>query len=171
MPEGAEGEQPKKKFPLKMAIVLAAVMIVEGLAIGIAFWVAGGPSEVEATTAFDDPEAEENRPTILLVTSGKYQNTRSGQPFLYDTEIQVSVKNKHADLVQEKVTNLEPMISDRVVTIFRRAEPAHLNEPERQTLKRQLKATLNDILGNSPDGEPFVIEVLISNMKQFSTDI
>ncbi|MEM1211521.1 MAG: flagellar basal body-associated FliL family protein [Planctomycetota bacterium] len=171
MPEGAEAEQPQKKFSLKMAVVLATVMLVEGLAIGIAFWVVGGPSEVEGTTAVDDAEAEENKPTILLVTAGKYQNTRSGQPFLYDTEIQISVKNKHSELVQDKVNELEPKISDRVVTIFRRAEPAHLNEPERQTLKRQLKATLNDILGNSPDGEPFVMEVLISNMKQFSTDI
>lgn len=171
MPDGAEAEQPAKKFNLKMAIVLGVVMLLEGLAIGVAFWIVGGPSEVEATTAVNDPEAEQNRPTELLVTAGKFQNTRTGQPFLYDTEIKITVKSKHEKAALALIDSNEGKISDRVTTIFRRAEPAHLNEPERQTLKRQLKATLNDLMGTTPDGDTFVLEVIIPNMKQYSTDI
>lgn len=172
MPDNPENpEVPKKKIPLKMLIILGVVMLIEAIAIGGAFLLAGGPSDVEATAIADDPEAEMNQPVEVIVTSGKFQNTRSGQPFLYDTEIYITVKRKNQDLTNARKEAMQARIDSHITTIFRRAEPAHLNEPDRQTLKRQVKAAMNNLFGNDPDGEPFVLDVIVPNMKRFSTDL
>lgn len=182
MADAIDPEASKKKPPLKMLIVLGVVMLVEGLAIAGAFMLAGGPSDVEATTQGEDAESKENQPYEVIVISGKFQNTLSGQPFLYDAEIYITVKRKYAlemsdegeeepGIVPNMIAGMEARINSEVTTIFRRAQPAHLNEPDRQTIKRQLKAALNDLLGQDPDGEPYVLDVIVPNMTRFSTDI
>ncbi len=161
----------KKKLPLKMFLVLAVVLLVEGAAISAAFMLAGGPSDVQATQNVADSEAEQNRAVECLVVTGKFQNTRSGQPYLYDTEVGVTVKQKHREVVEAKLAEMQLKIGDEVTTVFRRAQPAHLDEPDRKTISRQIHAALDRLLGEDADGEKYVIEVLIPRMRKYSSDI
>ena len=168
----AEAEPtPEKKFPMKMLIILGVALVIEAAAFIVVIMLSGGPSDVQASDAIEDEQAKLNAPAEVPVIAQKFQNTRSGQPFLYDTEIYITVKKKHEELITEKVAQSQALIGDQITTIFRRAEPAHLNEPDRQTLKRQVHAALDDLLGTDPDGEKFILEVIIPTMKRFSTDI
>lgn len=168
--QGAEGEAPKKGGK-KVIIIVAVAMVVEALVIAGVFMMNQGPSDVQALTELEDAEKDANRPVEILVAADKFQNTRSGKPFLFDTEVHVITKTKHEEVVNEKIENMQSRISSDITTIFLRAEPAYLNEPERQTLTRQIKASLEERLGTDPDGENYVLDVVISRMKRFNADL
>lgn len=161
----------KKKPPIKMLAILGIVMVVEAGAIGAAFLLAGGPSEVQATEGLEEAAAQANRPVPVLLLSSKFQNNRSGKSYLFTTDIYVTVKSKHQAVVEGKIEDLGPKITDAVASIFRRAEPAHLSEPERQTLKRQVTAVVEQEFGRDADGEPYVLEVLIPMMHRYNADL
>lgn len=166
----AAEEAPKKKLPIKTAIVLVAVLLIEGAAISGAFMFAGGPEEAHADGAAHDEAAMAEQPVETLVISDKFQNTRTGRPYLYDTEIYVVTKAKHQAEIEGRVETMKAQITTDVATIFRRAEPAHLLEPELSTLTRQVQAALNERLGHDEDGKPYVLEVLIKKCMQFRAD-
>lgn len=167
--EGA-AEEPKKKLPIKTVAIMGVVLALEAVAISAAFMLAGGPATVHADAAAHDEAAAAEQPVELLVAADKYQNTRTGRPYLYDTEIYVVTKVKHQEDMELKIETMGAQISTDIATIFRRAEPAHLLEPELSTLTRQINAALDNRLGFDEDGKPFVDEVLIKKCMQFRAD-
>lgn len=166
-----EAAQPeKKKLPIKTAAILTVALVLEAVAISAAFMFAGGPATVHAEGAPHDEAALAEQPVELLVAADKYQNTRTGRPYLYDTEIYLVTKAKFQEDMEAKIEMMGAQISTDIATIFRRAEPAHLLEPELSTLTRQIRAALDNRLGFDEDGKPFVDEVLIKKCMQFRAD-
>jgi len=166
-----EAESPKKGLPIKTIIAVAAVLLIEAVAISAVFLLAQGPEPVAADEAAIDAAAEGERPVEHMVVSDKFQNTRTGRAYLYDTEVYIVVKQKHLAEVTTQLDMMRARISTDIAEVFRKAEPSHLLEPELATLRRQIKAALTNRLGHDADDEPLVMEVVIPRCKQYRADL
>mgnify|MGYP005842110323 CR=1 FL=1 len=162
----------KKGLPIKtLAIVAGALLLEAGAIIGV-FMLTSGPSAVQADPAAQDAAALADQPVEKLVLAEKFQNTRTGRTYLYDTEIYIVVKRRNQEHAESLLKEKTAQISADVTTIFRRAEPVHLLEPSLATLTRQIKATLDNRLGRDPEsGESIIQEVLITKCTQFRADL
>ncbi|MEM1099779.1 MAG: hypothetical protein AAGH92_13460 [Planctomycetota bacterium] len=173
MPEDAanpEEAAPKKGLPLIPIILVAAIMFVEAAVIAAVFLLAGGPSEVKADGNLEDLQAELEQPVTVLVVADKFQNTKSGQNFLYDTEIYATVKAGQKEIAEEQIEAKRAKVLGEIMVIFRRAEPAHLHEPELSTLTRQVRETLQRKFVHTPTGEPLFQDVIIGKCTEFAAD-
>lgn len=125
---------------------------------------AGGHGEAAA-----DPNAKKpNRRYSMTVLEFRAPNKVSGKMFLYDVAIEAQVRGKDFDTVSKKVTERKALISDRVRTIIAQSDPEKLNgqaEPGLETLKRQVKYQLDEIVG-----EGVIEEVLIPRCIPFRAD-
>ena len=164
-------QAPKKGLPIKTILVLAVVLLIEGVAISAAFLLAGGPAEVKADGAAIDEAAMLEMPTEVVVADGKFQNTRSGRSYLYDTEVWIVIKKKNRELVEQTLESSKAQIGTDISRIFRRAEPAYLIEPELSTLTRQVRAALDERIGHDGEGEAIILEVLIPECKRYRSDL
>lgn len=160
-----------KKLPWKTVLVLVAVLLVEGLAVSALFWFAGKPAEVRADGSTADQTAVLKQPVEVLVVEDRFQNTRTGRPYLYDTQVYVILARQHEQAVAASLESMKAQIHSDVATIFRRAEPSHLLEPELATLRRQIQAALTRHIGHDDEGEPIVQEVLIPKCMQYRADL
>jgi flagellar basal body-associated protein FliL len=101
--------------------------------------------EKSAATTDDSTTAE-----VPLLES-RFPNKRSGRAFLYDIKIVLSVKKEFADKVKAIVTEHDALIQDRVRTIIAETDPEKLGggaEPGLETLRRQVKYQLDEIVGD-----------------------
>jgi len=162
---------PKRKISLKAIIVLSAVLLIEGAVISIAFIFSGSPSPVQAEIAADTAAAIAEEPVEHLIVSDSFQNTRSGRTYVYETEVVVVVRRKHDDKVKKSIEQMNAQITSDIGTIFRKAEPSYLLDPNLATITRQIKAAVDERLGKDADGKPIAEEVLIKKFMQFRADI
>jgi flagellar basal body-associated protein FliL len=168
-----EAPPAKKRLPKKMLIVIAIVMVVEGVVIGGgAMLFAEKKPAVAAEGMKEDEQAQKLELVEVLLIGDKFQNTRQGaQAYLYDATIYVVVQRKDQAYIEGEIEANMARISEEVTEIFARAEPAQLREPEKLTLKRQIKARCEKRFGDDAEGEPYVRDIVISNWKRFSTDL
>ena len=165
-----QAEQPQKKFPLKALIAVVVVLLIEAVAISAVFILGGQPDPAQAdTTAVDEAAAAEKEVEQLLLQD-KFQNTRTGRAYLYDTTIYFTVKNKNLAKVEELIEINRARIESDISSIYRKAEPAYLMEFELSTLTRQIKAALDNRIGNDPDEDKPYITDVIMRMKRFRAD-
>ena len=156
-------ETAKKKSPAKMLIVLGAILLIEAVAIVGAMMVFGGPSEVaaEADTA-QVVAPEDEKIQEILVLDAKLANNKSGLTFIYDTEIYVQVRKKHADRVTGELERYRNEIKAQITTIWRTSEPHHFQEPKLENLNRKVAALLGDRFGSDPHtAQPVISKVVI----------
>jgi flagellar basal body-associated protein FliL len=168
----AEAPAGKRKLPLKTILVLGAVLGIEAGAISTAFLVAGRPADAKAEHAVEQAEAaaDGEKTVTEQVVADKFQNTRSGRTYLYDTEIYVVIKKKNQPRVAEDLEAKTPQVVADIALIFRRAEPAHLLEPTLATLTRQIRAALDERLGKDSEGKSYIEDVLIKKFTQYRAD-
>lgn len=170
--EAADAAEPeKKKLPLKTVIVLAAALLIEGVAISAAFIFAKGPEPLKANATLSEELAEEEKEVEVLVIEEKFQNTRTGRSYLYDTEIYVMIRQKYSTKIDETIQGMQAQLSTEIATIFRRSEPSYMMEPDLATLTRQVGAVLEDKLGDDDDGEPFVLGTYIKKCIRIRADM
>lgn len=171
--EAPEAEGGKKKFPMKALIILLAVVLIEGVAISAVFMVSGKPAEVTASQGAEKDEALKlEQPIEELVVSDKFQNTRTGRTYLYDTEVYIVVRQRHLDQAKTILEAKKAQIRQDIRTIISRAEPAQLLEPTLATLTRQIQASLDEKLGrDAQEGKPLIEKVLITKCTQFRVDM
>lgn len=159
-----------KRLPFKTLLMLVAVLLIEGAAISAVFILAG-PADVKAEGKLEDPLAAQEAPAEVLVLADKFQNTRRGRAYLYDTEIYIVVATKHREQIEAAIESKKAAITADIATIIRKAEPAHLMEHELATLRRQIQASLDKRLGYQlGDGEPYIQEVLITRCDEYRSD-
>ena len=160
-------EAPKKKLPIKTILVVVAALLIEAGAIVGVFMFAAGPSPVQADGMSGEAVLTGEQPKEVLVVSDKFQNTRSGRAYLYDTEVWIVIKAKFEDQVTARKDSMQAAIKSDVTTIFRRAEPSHLRESELATLTRQIQAALDKRFGYDPEGNSFVQDCFLAEFKEF----
>lgn len=124
----------------------------------------GGHGAEGAATAKTDPK----KSVELQVVQLKAPNSVSGRTFMYDVQIFASVKGANKDKVEAAFKDRGALIQDRVRTIIAQSEPDKLgggSEPGLETLRRQVKHQLDEIVG-----EGFIDEVLVPRCIPFRTD-
>jgi flagellar basal body-associated protein FliL len=161
----------KNVSPLMTLLILAAVLAMQVGVVGAAYWMWGGANPVKADAAAKDKAAQAEQPVEIMVVEDKFQNTRTGRSYLYDTEIYIVSKHKHKDFIKKRMKARKAQVVTEIATIIRRAEPSYFDEPELSTLTRQIRAALNRVLGKTEDGKSYIDTVLIKKMTEFRTDM
>jgi len=178
----------------KLPVMMGGVMIIEAVVLfaGFKFLGSGAKSAEGANVAHLDTGEEggngdaghgegghgggegkaapvDKRKTIEInVLDFKAPNKLSGRTFLYDVSIYLVTKNEFAEQVKQTIKDRDALIKDRIRTIIAQSDPEKLgggSEPGLETLRRQVKYQLDEIVG-----EQMISEVLIPRCIPFRTD-
>jgi hypothetical protein len=153
------------KASLKTALAVLVLLGLEAALIVGAMTLVGGKPDVagaDDSSLADLDTAEENKIVEILVLDGKLPNAKAGITYVYDTEIYVQVKAKHADLVNNELEQFYNEIKADISAIWRTAEPPHFKEPKLETLTRKVYAMLQERFGADPEtGEPILVKCVI----------
>jgi flagellar basal body-associated protein FliL len=167
-------------FYTKLPVLLGGVMLIEAVVLFAGFKFLGsgaktanGADLVSDLTKKDDGgdksgPADACKTVEVELLDGKFPNKQNGRTFLYDVHFRLSVKTEAADKVKKIITDRSALIEDRIRTIIAQSDPEKLNggaEPGLETLKRQVKYQLDEIVG---DG--LIDEVLVPQCIGFRTD-
>ena len=112
--------------------------------------------------------ASKRKTLELKVLDFRAPNKQSGRTFLYDVSIFAVTKAEHEAKVKSTIEDRTALITDRVRTIIAQSDPEKLgggSEPGLETLRRQVKYQLDEIVG-----EGMISEVLIPRCIPFRTD-
>ena len=151
----------------KTPVLLGASMVIEAVVLFAGFkFISGGaknvnaadlttPVKAVAATEGADGEktatADDSTTAEVPLLEARFPNKRSGRAFLYDIKIVLSVKKESADKVKAIVAEHDALIQDRVRTIIAETDPEKLGggaEPGLETLRRQVKYQLDEIVGD-----------------------
>jgi len=152
-------------------MLLGIVMVVEGALLFAAFKMFGGSPKTVQGADLVTEESDHghhgkpaSRPSSrkyaeLPVLSFKAPNSLRGRTYLYDVSVFVVVKSEHREKVESSLKEREATIQDRMRTIIAQSDPEKLgggSEPGLETLRRQVKYQLEEIIG-----EGLIEEVLV----------
>lgn len=158
-------EAPAKKGPPVKLIGTVGVIVVAQAIITFAVFSMVGPKKSDAHVDEHAIKHDDGSVTkeiaIIKDKDGQFQNSMSGTLFVWSADIYVQVKARNADSVENKLKIRSAEVKEELSRIFGKAQHAHLKEPDRQTLNRQITATLNKIFGNDEKGESLIERVLI----------
>jgi flagellar basal body-associated protein FliL len=163
----------------KTPVLLGGAMLIEALVLIVGFKViAGGPKTASAVELAADTSSgkgdgkagpvDNKAPVELQLVDFRAPNKTSGRTFLYDVNIVVTTKTATSDKVKDLISSRDALIKDRVRTIIATLDPEKLgggSEPGLETLRRQVKYQLDQILG---DG--LIDDVLVPRCIPFRTD-
>jgi flagellar basal body-associated protein FliL len=166
----------------KLPVLMGGVMLIEAVVLfaGFKFLAGGAPKAavgadlVEGAKSADGKEGgsaatqPSDHPVEVQLIEYKALNKLSGHSFLYDVSIFVTVKPEFQSRVEDAIKAHQALIEDRVRTIIAELDPEKLgggSEPGLETLRRQVKYQLDEILG-----EGLVDEVLVPRCIPFRTD-
>jgi len=159
----------KKKSPMKAIGLIAVLMIAEAGA--VYFFV--GKTAPQAAAAHgivgkDEPNLEASIEIPLV--EEKFQNMQTGRVWVWDTEIVLKVKAKNEKFVEKQLEERAAEIKEGVSMIFRRAQHSSLKEPGLETVNRQLRSLMNELIGKDADGKERIERIVIPKCKGFPAD-
>jgi flagellar basal body-associated protein FliL len=169
----------------KTPVLLGGIMLLEAVVLFGAFKFLGGSGPVPADGAELVAAADgdghggadghgpgapgaRGRSVEINVLNFKAPNKLSGRTFLYDVSIYAVARSEHEETVRQVIKDREALIQDRIRTIIAQSDPEKLgggSEPGLETLRRQVKYQLDDIVG-----EQMITEVLVPRCIPFRTD-
>lgn len=190
-PEAAPAAEKKEAAPApsgggllsKTPVLLGGAMVLEAVVLFAGFkFLGGGPKASQAVELAAASQAAEKggegakpaaagdkkSPVEIPVVDFRAPNKQTGRTFLYDVSIYVVTKQENSDLVKDLITSHSELIQDRVRTIIAQSDPDKLgggSEPGLETLRRQIKYQLDQIVG---DG--LIDEVLIPRCIPYRAD-
>jgi flagellar basal body-associated protein FliL len=105
---------------------------------------ADGKGDAGAKTGGNDPVVE------LPLLDFKATNKQSGRVYIYNAVVVVTTKAIYRDAVEKAIKDDDALIKDRVRTIIAQSDADKLGgaEPGLETLRRQIKAQLDEIIGD-----------------------
>lgn len=147
----------KKK--LKTILLVAGLLGLEGGGIFFATKMMYKPAEVQAEETSDQDkhmQTLKDQVELALPELSAY-NKRDGRLFLYNLQVTIRVQADQKEQIEEVIKLRESTIMDRFNTVIRRADTKFLNEPELQTIRRQLQHELETIVGDDQVIEELLI--------------
>jgi len=168
--EKAPASEPKKKLSVKMIVMILGLMIAEAAAVFLVLNMVGGPPEVKAEGIAESPADELEQIREVLIVDDRFPNHQTGRVWLWETEVQMQVRQKNLDYVQRVLEERSAEIKTGVAQIVRTSHHKHLTEPNLDTLNRQIEQYLRDVFGFDAEGEPRVERVLIPKCTGFPAD-
>jgi flagellar basal body-associated protein FliL len=181
-----EGEAAAEKGGLltRTPVLMGGVMIIEAAVLFAGFkFLSSGPQAASASAelapdshgdAHGSAEAghgdagSSKKFVELQLLEFRAPNKLSGRTFIYDVSIYVVAKPQHEATVKATIEGRKALITDRVRTIIAQSDPEKLgggSEPGLETLRRQVKYQLDEIVG-----EGMIEEVLVPRCIPFRTD-
>ncbi len=182
-----EGEAKKASLLKKTPVLIGGVMLLEALVLFTGFKLLGGSGPkaapgAELTEAGGEGHGDGHgsraggggkggdakRTVELQVVDFKAPNKMSGRTFLFDVSIYAVTKGASEEKVKAALKDREALIKDRIRTIIAQGDPEKLMgsaEPGLETLRRQVKYQLDEIVG-----EGLIDEVLVPRCIPFRTD-
>lgn len=103
----------------------------------------------------------------LKVVEFRAPNKQTGKTIIYDVAVYAVIKGDKADAAKRVIEDRSALIQDRIRTIMARNDPERLgggSEPGLETLRRQVKHELDEIMGDA-----MVEEVLIPRCIPFAS--
>jgi len=158
--EGAEAAK-KKGLPIKTIGIVAAVMIVEAVAVFMVFKVIS-PKPTHAAQQAQIHNDDGDTPKEIKVVEDKFQNIQQTESWMWQITVAVKVKKRHAAKVEELLKAREAEIKDEIRKLVGKADHNQLKEPNTETLNRQITALLNQVIPvDERTNEPLIEKVLI----------
>lgn len=165
-------------------VLLGGVMLIEAAVLFAGFkFLGGGPASAGASAVLapdqsggsaSDPNSS-GTPTLdrkklveVQVLEFRAPNKVNGRTFLYDVSIYLVTNSQHETVVRETIDARKALITDRIRTIIAQSDPEKLgggSEPGLETLRRQVKYQLDEVVG-----EGMIEEVLVPRCIPFRTD-
>lgn len=111
---------------------------------------------------------DRKKPCEIQVVDFRAPNKQSGRTFLYDITIFAVTRGANKEKVESAFKSRDALVKDRIRTIIAQLDPEKLgggSEPGLETLRRQVKYQLDEIVG---DG--MIDEVLVPRCIPFRTD-
>ena len=136
---------------LLTAAVVGGLMLVEGAGILIAVkYLSGGPELSHAGVGIDGDYGQGllGDETELQVTEMVSFNSTDGRVFVYQISVYASVETEHSQKIEALLELRKNTIDDRLSKVIRAANPKYLDEPGLETMQRQFKHELDQILGD-----------------------
>jgi len=156
--EAEKTEEPKaKSINFKMVVIVASILLVEAAAVVAVMVFIAGPPKVEASMMSQSEVTGDERIVETLVLHAKLPNSRTGVTFLYDTEIYVQTEERFAGQVSRELEQFHNEIRAAISAIWRTAEPHHFQEPNLESLNRNVYALLSKRFGTAIDAEEPII--------------
>jgi flagellar basal body-associated protein FliL len=164
-----DGTEQSSKGNKKLPIIVAGLMLLEGIAVFGLVKMLGGPSSAQANLVGQEM-AGDQAPVEILLTNDTFQNMQTGRVWEWRVEIHLRVRQKNVAEVKRIQDRDQATIKEGIALIFRRAHDRHLREPGLETIQRQLTTYLNEVFGTDPDGIPRIERVIIPECKGFPAD-
>jgi flagellar basal body-associated protein FliL len=150
---------PKKKLPIKTLLIILGVLLLEGGTITVVMRLRGGPAPAEATTSIGDTKESENKDMaeVVLAENFSIDNYLQGRARIMVTlEITAKVEKTKQDLLTTQVEEHKTEIKDKIRSLVSSADPEHLRDPNLQVIKREIKASMEQIVD-----EGLIVEILM----------
>ncbi len=114
-------------------------------------------------------KTDKKKPVEVEVLHKKEPNRQNGRLILYDVQIVAVTRFEHENKVKTVIKDREALIQDRIRTIVAQSDPEKLGggaEPGLETLRRQVKYQLDEIIG-----EGMIDEVLVPTCIPFQAGL
>jgi flagellar basal body-associated protein FliL len=167
--KGKEEAAPKKKLPIKVIGIVAALMIAEGAAVVVLLGSGSPKASHGETTAAELHDDESEKTSEIELVSDKFQNMTTGQAWVWQVSIFLQVRNKNSERVQAVLEQRNAEIREGLSQIIGRARHTQLSEPEKPTLSRQIASFLEKLDGITVDGKSVVERVIFADCRGFPT--
>jgi len=168
--QGANTAAESKGGGLKLVLIVAAIMLVEGVGVFLLVTSLGGPDSVEASELKKLEDMGEDAPKEIALIEDQFQNMSTGHVWEWRVQIFLRVKQKNVAYIQRIMKRDSALIREGVALIFRQAQDRHLREPGLETITRQLTTYLNEVFGTDAEGIPRIDRVIIPECKGFRAD-
>lgn len=188
-PEAEGGGEDKKKGGIgamlgKLPVLLGTAMILEAIVLFAGFkFLGASPKPAEAAEIHGNAAGghgegghgqaggpiDPNERVELPVIEFRAPNKLTGRTLLFDVSIVVSVSKSNEEAVKKMLETRKALIMDRVRTIIAQSDPERLGggvEPGLETLRRQVKYQLDEIVGHD-----MIEEVLVPRCIPFRVDL
>lgn len=160
----------KKKPPIKTIGIVLALLVIEGVAVFFVVSKLGGPKKAEGQEIVHTEDAALEHTGEVQIVADRFPNHNTGRVWLWETEVQIKVKQRHLEEVQKVLEERAAEIRTGVSQIIRNAHHNHLKEPTLDTLNRQILTYLRGVFAQDPEGRERVEQVLIPKCVGFPAD-
>lgn len=174
--EKKDDQAPEKSAPfsdrhrnLLTVAVVGGLMLVEGVGIFVAVkFIGGGPDTLRASDGFGAGADGEGgmASSEVRVTDLMAFNSNDGRVFVYQLSVYAEIDAEHSPRIKNMLESRQNAIDDRFSKVIRGSDPKYLDEPGLETLRRQFKHELGEILGD----ESYIKTILFPEFKKSRAD-
>ncbi len=157
-------EATTRRRSARTVAIVAAVMVIEGVALFIVVRSLGGRAERAAAVEPVQASAEGGGVEVEIpIAKVRALNVKSGQPVLYSARVVVRSPSRCATESSRALESKHAAVEDAVARVIREAAPANLTEAGFGELRRRIRAELDRIGGQ----QVTISEVIISECRPY----